>query len=94
VSPERLAERDLRRGGADSRQDLALRLGPDVDVATVIAALTARYADGGINLFEFNGRWRSAPRLIWRRRFGLKRGRPEIGRAPRSNIAIIAYHQR
>ncbi|MDR3514301.1 MAG: SMC-Scp complex subunit ScpB [Azospirillaceae bacterium] len=95
VSPERLAEALIFAAVEPiSRQDLALRLGPDVDVATVIAALTARYADGGINLFEFNGRlaFRTALDLAPALRVETEVAR-KLSRAAIETLAIIAYHQ-
>lgn len=73
---------------------MATRLPDGADVRTLLATLSADYADRGFNLVRVAGKWmlRTAPDLG----FLLARDKPEprrLSRAALETLAIIAYHQ-
>ena len=73
---------------------MAARLPEATDLAPLLAALEARYADRGVNLVRLGSRWafRTAPDLAPR----LKLEKPvarKLSRAATETLAIIAYHQ-
>ena len=74
--------------------DLAQRLGPEVDVAAALQALQARYAGRGVELACVAERWRfqTAPDLA--HLMTETRDEPRrLSRAAQETLAIIAYHQ-
>jgi segregation and condensation protein B len=73
---------------------LAARLGPEADIARLLAALAERYAERGVNLVRLAGGWafRTAPDLA----APLRAERPvlrKLSRAAVETLAIVAYHQ-
>jgi segregation and condensation protein B len=91
----RAAEALLFAGGAPVRAEaLAAKLGPDVDVALVLARLKAEYAVRGVQLVETGEGWRfqSAPDLAGL--FVETREAPKrLPKAALETLAVIAYHQ-
>jgi segregation and condensation protein B len=73
---------------------IAARLPDGCDVDAVMSELQRQYAERGVNLARFGGRWmfRTAPDLAWL----LGREDPEkrkLSRAAIETLAIVAYHQ-
>ncbi len=73
---------------------MAARLPDATDLAPLLDALEARYANRGVNLVRLGSRWafRTAPDLAPR----LKLEKPvarKLSRAATETLAIIAYHQ-
>jgi segregation and condensation protein B len=73
---------------------MAQRLPDDADVKGLLEELTAHYANRGVNLMQFDGRWafRTAPDLSHRMSIERKVVR-KLTRAAIETLAIIAYHQ-
>ena len=73
---------------------MAQRLPDDADVKGLLAELQAHYANRGVNLMQFEGRWafRTAPDLSHRMSIERKVVR-KLTRAAVEILAIIAYHQ-
>jgi len=83
AAPEPLAEAEL-----------ALRLGEDADIPTLLCELAETYAERGVNLVALAGGWtfRTAPDVAP----ALKSERDvprRLSRAAVETLAIIAYHQ-
>jgi segregation and condensation protein B len=77
-----------------SEAELALRLGEEADVPTLLGALAETYAERGINLVGVAGGWtfRTAPDLAAALRN--ERDVPRrLSRAAVETLAVIAYHQ-
>lgn len=77
-----------------SEAELALRLGEDTGIPTLISELAESYAERGVNLVALAGGWtfRTAPDLAT----ALKSERDvtrRLSRAAVETLAIIAYHQ-
>ena len=77
-----------------SEAELALRLGEDTGIPTLIRELAESYAERGVNLVALAGGWtfRTAPDLAT----ALKSERDvtrRLSRAAVETLAIIAYHQ-
>lgn len=91
----RAAEAMLFAGGEPiSAQQLAQKLGPDVDVAAVLMRLKKDYAGRGVQLVEAGGAWRfqSAPDL--ESLFAETREAPKrLPKAAMETLAVITYHQ-
>jgi len=70
------------------------RLPEGVDIAALIAELTAFYAPRGVNIVRVAGGWtiRTAPDLAPRLKLTQKVGR-KLSRAAIETLAIVAYHQ-
>jgi len=74
--------------------ELAAKLGPEVDVATVLMRLKRDYAGRGVELVETAAGWRfqSAPDLG--SLFAETRAQPKrLPKAAMETLAVIAYHQ-
>ncbi|MBI2253981.1 MAG: SMC-Scp complex subunit ScpB [Proteobacteria bacterium] len=73
---------------------MAQRLPDDADVKGLLAELTGHYANRGVNLLQFDGRWafRTSPDLSHRMSIERKVVR-KLTRAAIETLAIIAYHQ-
>jgi len=73
---------------------MAQRLPDDADVKGLLEELTAHYANRGVNLMQFDGRWafRTSPDLSHRMSIERKVVR-KLTRAAIETLAIIAYHQ-
>ncbi|WP_374651638.1 SMC-Scp complex subunit ScpB [Dongia sp.] len=73
---------------------MAQRLPDDADVKGLLEELKAHYANRGVNLMQFDGRWafRTAPDLSHRMSIERKVVR-KLTRAAIETLAIIAYHQ-
>jgi segregation and condensation protein B len=95
IDAVRAAEALLFAGGAPVKAEaLAAKLGPDVDVAAVLARLKAEYAERGVHLVETGEGWRfqSAPDLA--SLFAETREAPRrLPKAALETLAVIAYHQ-
>jgi segregation and condensation protein B len=95
IDAVRAAEALLFAGGAPLKPEaLAAKLGPEVDVAAVLARLKADYAERGVNLVETGEGWRfqSAPDLAVL--FVESREAPRrLPKAALETLAVIAYHQ-
>jgi segregation and condensation protein B len=91
----RAAEALLFAGGAPMKPEaLQQKLGPDVDVAAILAHLKADYAGRGVQLVETGAGWRfqSAPDLAGL--FAETREAPKkLPRAALETLAVVAYHQ-
>ncbi|QGZ94835.1 SMC-Scp complex subunit ScpB [Terricaulis silvestris] len=91
----RAAEALLFAGGEPiTAKALGEKLGPAVDVATVLMKLKADYAERGVQLVEAGGAWRfqSAPDLS--SLFTETREAPKrLPKAAMETLAVIAYHQ-
>jgi segregation and condensation protein B len=77
-----------------SEEELARRLGEDIDLAGLLRELSGTYAERGINLVRLAGGWtfRTAPDLAPNLRS--ERAVPrKLSRAAIETLAIIAYHQ-
>ena len=77
-----------------SEEELARRLGEDIDIAGLLRELSGTYAERGINLVRLAGGWtfRTAPDLAPNLRS--ERAVPrKLSRAAVETLAIIAYHQ-
>lgn len=73
---------------------MAQRLPDDADVKGLLAELKDHYANRGVNLMQFDGRWafRTSPELSHRMSIERKVVR-KLTRAAVETLAIIAYHQ-
>jgi segregation and condensation protein B len=73
---------------------MAQRLPEDADVKGLLEELKGHYANRGVNLMQFDGRWafRTAPDLSHRMSIERKVVR-KLTRAAIETLAIIAYHQ-
>jgi segregation and condensation protein B len=77
-----------------SEAELALRLGEDADIPSLLRELAETYAERGVNLVGLAGGWtfRTAPDLA-----ALLRSEREVprrlSRAAVETLAVIAYHQ-
>ena len=74
--------------------EIAIHVGPGVDVPTALAELAGHYAGRGINLVERGGRWHfqtaaDLAHLLRREREDARR----LSRAAVETLAIIAYHE-
>lgn len=91
----RAAEAMLFAGGEPiTAKALAEKLGPGVDVASVLMRLKADYAGRGVQLVEAGGAWRfqSAPDLS--SLFAETKEQPKrLPKAALETLAVIAYHQ-
>jgi segregation and condensation protein B len=91
----RAAEALLFAGGTPIKTEaLAAKLGPEVDVAAVLARLQTDYAGRGVQLVETAEGWRfqSAPDLA--ALFAESKERPQrLPKAALETLAVIAYHQ-
>jgi segregation and condensation protein B len=77
-----------------SEEELARRLGEDIDIAGLLRELSGTYAERGVNLVRLAGGWtfRTAPDLAPNLRS--ERAVPrKLSRAAVETLAIIAYHQ-
>jgi len=74
--------------------ELAMRLGEDADLPTLLGELAAAYAERGINLVSLAGGWtfRTAPDLATALRSEREVSR-RLSRAAVETLAVIAYHQ-
>jgi segregation and condensation protein B len=77
-----------------SAADIALHVGADIDLPSVLADLQGHYAGRGVELVERGGRWhfQTAADLA----YILRREREEsrrLSRAAVETLAIIAYHE-
>ena len=77
-----------------SEAELALRLGDEADLASLLRALAEAYAERGINLVALAGGWtfRTAPDLATALRSEREVPR-RLSRAAVETLAVIAYHQ-
>ena len=77
-----------------SEEFLAARLGPEADIAALIAELAAQYAGRGVELVRAAGGWvfRTAADLAPLLRPERPVPRP-LSRAAVETLAVIAYHQ-
>lgn len=91
----RAAEALLFAGGQTlTAADLAEKLGPDVDVAAVIARLKKDYAGRGVELKEVAGGWRFQTAQDLAHLFSETREAPrKLPKAAMETLAVIAYHQ-
>jgi segregation and condensation protein B len=73
---------------------MAQRLPDDADLKGLLEELKAHYANRGVNLMQFDGRWafRTSPDLSHRMSIERKVVR-KLTRAAVETLAIIAYHQ-
>lgn len=81
-------------GGVLSAAQLAEKLGPETDVAAVLARLQRDYAGRGVELVEAAGGWRfqTPPDLAYL--FAETRQAPKkLPKAAMDTLAVIAYHQ-
>jgi len=75
-------------------KQLSEKLGPDVDVAAVLALLQQQYQGRGILLAEAGGAWRFQTASDLSGLFAEKRTEPKkLPRAALETLAVIAYHQ-
>ena len=74
--------------------ELALHLGEDADIPTLLHALAENYAERGVNLVALAGGWtfRTAPDLAPALRSEREVQR-RLSRAAVETLAVIAYHQ-
>ncbi|WP_225889919.1 SMC-Scp complex subunit ScpB [Indioceanicola profundi] len=77
-----------------AEQDLQVRFGDGVDIASLLAELAELYAHRGVNLVAFGGRWafRTSPDLGDYLRMETE-VQQKLSRAAIETLAIIAYHQ-
>ena len=73
---------------------MAQRLPDDADIKGLLEELKGHYANRGVNLMQFDGRWafRTSPDLSHRMSIERKVVR-KLTRAAMETLAIIAYHQ-
>jgi segregation and condensation protein B len=73
---------------------LAARLGPEADLAALLAELAERYAGRGVSLVRLGGGWtfRTAPDLADDVRLAIPVPR-KLSRAAVETLAVVAYHQ-
>ena len=77
-----------------SEEELARRLGEDIDLVGLLRELSGTYAERGVNLVRLAGGWtfRTAPDLASNLRSERTVPR-KLSRAAVETLAIIAYHQ-
>jgi segregation and condensation protein B len=77
-----------------AEDDLAMRLGEEVEIGGLLAELAENYAGRGVNLLRLAGGWsfRTAPDLATQLRVERKVAR-KLSRAAVETLAVIAYHQ-